>query len=41
VAQNKLDTRRRRRPGCLANHRIPARLGADRLPVAAVWLQPD
>jgi hypothetical protein len=41
VAQNQLATRGDRRPGRLANHRVPARLGADRLPVAAVRLQPD
>lgn len=33
--------RRHCRAGGLADHRIPARLGADRLPVAAVRLQSD
>lgn len=38
VAQNQLAAGGYRRPRRLANHRVPARLGADRLPMAAVRL---
>ena len=39
--KNHLATGGDRRTGCLADNRISARLGTDRLPVAAVWLQSD
>lgn len=38
VAKNQLAARRYRRACSMANHRIFTRLGADRLPLAAIWL---